>query len=70
MVFGYIADLFVVAAARGRGIGKALVAAILEHPDVRDLNRLVLVTDDAHGLYEGYGFGPLDDVRKWMVRRG
>ena len=70
VVFGYIADLFVVAAARGRGIGKALVAAILEHPDVRDLNRLVLVTDDAHGLYEGYGFGPLDDVRKWMVRRG
>ena len=70
VVFGYIADLFVVPAARGRGIGKALVAAILEHADVRDLNRLVLVTDDAHGLYEGYGFGPLDDVRRWMVRRG
>ena len=69
VVFGYIADLFVVPAERGRGIGKALVAAILEHADVRDLSRLVLVTDDAHGLYEGYGFGPLDDVRKWMVRR-
>ena len=69
VVFGYIADLFVVSAARGRGIGKALVAAILEHADVRDLSRLVLVTDDAHGLYEGYGFRPLDDVRKWMVRR-
>jgi GNAT superfamily N-acetyltransferase len=52
-----------------RGIGKALMTAILEHPDVRDVARLVLVTDDAHALYDGFGFRPLDDVRKWMARR-
>ena len=69
VAFGYIGDLFVVAAERGRGIGKALMTAILEHPDVKDVARLVLVTDDAHGLYDGFGFGPLDDVRKWMARR-
>jgi len=45
--FGYLGDVFVVAGARGRGIGKALLAAVPEHPAVRDLRRLALVTDDA-----------------------
>ena len=61
--------MFVVPEARGRGVGKALMEAVLAHPHVRDLRRFTLVTDDAHGLYERYGFAPLDDVRKWMQRR-
>jgi GNAT superfamily N-acetyltransferase len=69
VVFGYLGDVFVVHEARGRGVGKALMEAVLGHPHVRDLSRLTLVTDDAHGLYEQYGFAPLDDVRKWMQRR-
>jgi GNAT superfamily N-acetyltransferase len=69
VVFGYIGDVFVVPEARGRGIGKALVQAILDHPDVRDTRSLTLLTDDAHALYEAFGFTPLADVRKWMVRR-
>ena len=69
VAFGYLGDVFVVPEARGRGVGQALMEAVLGHPDVRDLKRLALVTDDAHGLYERYGFGPLDDVRKWMQRR-
>ena len=69
VAFGYLGDVFVVHEARGRGVGKALMEAVLAHPHVRDLRRLALVTDDAHGLYEQYGFAPLDDVRKWMQRR-
>ena len=69
VVFGYLGDVFVVPEARGRGIGKLLIEAVLEHPDVRGLSRFTLVTDDAHGLYEQYGFQALDDVRKWMQRR-
>ena len=69
VVFGYLGDVFVVHEARGRGVGKALMEAVLAHPHVRDLSRFTLVTDDAHGLYEQYGFAPLDDVRKWMQRR-
>jgi GNAT superfamily N-acetyltransferase len=69
VVFGYLGDVFVVHEARGRGVGKLLMQAVLEHPDVRGLSRFALVTDDAHGLYAQYGFEPLDDVPKWMQRR-
>jgi GNAT superfamily N-acetyltransferase len=69
VAFGYLGDVFVIPEARGRGIGKALMTAVLAHPAVRELRRFTLVTDDAHGLYEQFGFRALDDVRKWMQRR-
>lgn len=69
VAFGYLGDVFVLPEARGRGVGKRLIETVLAHPHVRDLRRFTLVTDDAHGLYEQYGFAPLDDVRKWMQRR-
>ena len=33
------------------------------------VRRFALVTDDAHSLYEQFGFRALDDVHKWMQRR-
>jgi len=69
VAFGYLGDVFVLPEARGRGVGKALMEAVLAHPHVAGLRRFTLVTDDAHGLYERYGFEPIDDVRKWMQRR-
>jgi len=67
--FAWVCDVFVVTTARGRGIGKALVAAVIEHPSVRDVRRIVLATEDAHGLYEQFGFTPPSDAYKWLVRR-
>lgn|SRR5687767_1849235 len=67
-VFGYLADVFVVPAYRGRGIAKLLMAAIVEHPDVSGLKVLLLRTRDAHGLYAQFGFNPLSDADEMMVR--
>ena len=54
--FAYIADVFVLAPWRGRGISKALMAEIVHHPDLQQLRRWLLGTKDAHGLYQRYGF--------------
>jgi GNAT superfamily N-acetyltransferase len=54
--FAYLADVFVVPAYRGRGLGKWLVSCVLAHPDLQGLRRWLLATLDAHGLYEQNGF--------------
>lgn len=67
-VFAYIADLFVVPPFRGVGIGKALVGAMLEHPDLKGLQVILLRTRDAHALYAQYGFRSLRRPDEMMGR--
>src|SRR4051812_37685548 len=69
VVFGYLGDVFVLPEARGRGVGKALIAAVVSHPDVRSLRRLALLTNDAHGLYRQFGFAELEQIGRWLERR-
>lgn len=62
--FAYLADVFVLDAARGAGLGKALVAAMID--DRYPRMRWTLFTNDAHGLYAQFGFVPMDATA--MVR--
>ena len=64
--FAFLADVFVIESERGNGVGKMLVEAALNHPELRELRRWLLATDDAHGLYERFGFGPLRRPKRWM----
>lgn len=57
--FAYLADVFVLKEHRGLGYSKALMAAVMAHPQLQGLRRLLLATSDAHGLYAAYGFTPL-----------
>jgi GNAT superfamily N-acetyltransferase len=66
--FAWLADVFVLPAHRGRGLGVWLVQTALSHPEVSGL-RTLLGTADAHGLYERFGFAPVDASRL-MERRG
>jgi GNAT superfamily N-acetyltransferase len=61
--FGYLADVFVLDEHRGGGLGKWLIETVLAHPDLQGLRRIVLGTQDAHSLYERYGFKPADASR-------
>ncbi|MCI0384261.1 GNAT family N-acetyltransferase [Streptomyces sp. CNQ085] len=54
--FAWLCDVYVAPAARGRGLGKALVGAALAELEPCGLGRVLLATEDAHGLYEGLGF--------------
>ena len=69
VTFGWVCDVFVDEADRGRGIGDLLMATIAADPRLAGLRRLVLATRDAHGLYERHGFGPLTAPERWMERR-
>ena len=66
--FAWISDVFVDESVRGRGVGKRLISAILADPRLQGLKRMMLATDDAHGLYARYGFEPLEDPDTLMAR--
>ena len=52
--------MFIDPSQQGKGLGKALVETILAHPDLQRLRRFMLVTKDAHTLYERHGFAVID----------
>ncbi len=52
----YVGDVFILEACRGRGLGKMLVKAIVDHPELDGLRLWFLGTRDAHDLYRKYGF--------------
>ena len=64
--FAYLADVFILPEHRGKGLSKALVATILAHPDLQGLRRWMLVTVDAQGLYEQFGFKPVPQPERHM----
>jgi GNAT superfamily N-acetyltransferase len=63
--FAYLADVFVLDAHRGHGLGKALVRLMIEEGPGADM-RWTLFTGDAHGLYRQFGFAEPDATA--MVR--
>jgi N-acetylglutamate synthase-like GNAT family acetyltransferase len=65
-IFAYLCDVFIHEDYRAHGLGKWLVQAIMDHPELAGMRRWVLVTNDAHGLYRQYGFTSLDDPEEWM----
>jgi GNAT superfamily N-acetyltransferase len=65
-IFAYLCDVFIHEDYRGQGLGKWLMGTILSYPDLQGLRRWTLVTRDAHGLYQQYGFTALQDPDGWM----
>ncbi|MBV8257633.1 MAG: GNAT family N-acetyltransferase [Actinobacteria bacterium] len=55
--FVYLADVFVLEEARGRGLGLELVREMVENGPFAE-RRWVLHTRDMHRLYAKLGFGP------------
>lgn len=55
-VFAWILDVFIIDNYRGRGLSKKLMEAIMSNAKLKGLQRWGLATNDAHGLYEQFGF--------------
>ena len=67
--FAYIADVFVAEEHRGHGVGQELMNAIMAHPQLQNLRRWMLVTRDAHRLYEKFGFVRAAQPERVMEKR-
>ena len=55
----YVCDVIVDAEYRGKGLGEALVSCVENLPEYRGL-RGILITRDAHALYEKFGYQTLN----------
>ena len=64
--FAYLCDVYVLSEFRGRGLGKLLMQAVMEHPGLQGLRRFNLVTRDAHGLYRQFGFSEIQRPDRHM----
>lgn len=67
--FAYLADVYVLPEHGGRGIAQAMVQWLHSHPRMAGLRRWVLVTYDAHTLYEKLGYEVPDDIEHFRHRR-
>jgi GNAT superfamily N-acetyltransferase len=67
---GYLADVWIEPAVRGRGLGKFLVGTVTCLPQWQNLRRWLLFTADAHDLYRQFGFSALAEPGRVMARLG
>lgn len=65
-VFAWILDVFILEEFRQLGLGKMLMSSIMNHEDLQNLQRWGLATNDAHSLYEKFGFQTLSHTEWFM----
>jgi len=66
-VVAWICDVFVDESCRGIGLGKLLMQALVDLPQLKGA-QMILATQDAHSLYRQYGFEQLGASETWMYR--
>lgn len=66
--FAWLCDVFVAPDARGRGVARRLMEAIMADERLQGLRQFVLATRDAHGLYEKFGFERAGDRAGRLMR--
>lgn len=65
-VFAWLCDVIIDPAHRGQGLGRGLVRALMEHPEMQTVRRWMLGTADAHGVYAELGFESLKAPERLM----
>ena len=66
--FAYVLDFFVLENFQGKGLGKLLMSNVLNFSSLKEIDKWMLATKDAHGLYSQFGFEVVKDPSKLMDR--
>jgi ribosomal protein S18 acetylase RimI-like enzyme len=67
--FAYVLDVYVDENYRKMGIGQKMVRHILSHESLKDVYQWLLITKDAHGVYNKVGFKTISRPLDWMEIR-
>jgi N-acetylglutamate synthase-like GNAT family acetyltransferase len=67
ITFAWLADVFVLPAHRGNGVGKLLVETVIGDPRFAGMKRWFLGTADAHDLYRQFGFSEIVNPGRLMA---
>ena len=68
--FAWLCDVIVDPGVRGQGVGKLLMSGVVADLEPYRIPRTLLATNDAHELYARYGWEPLPEPERWMIRNG
>ena len=68
VVFGYLMDVFITEAHRGKGYSSILIQNMMNEPQLKKIKIWRLATSDAHFLYEKFGFTKLQHPEKMMEK--
>ncbi len=67
--YAYISDVFVVEKYQHQGLAKWLLECVLAHPQLKNMESWMLLTDDAHGFYEKVGFERIAGSNDQMIKK-
>lgn len=62
----YLGDLFILKEHRGKGLSRWMLEEIMNYPELRGLRRWILVTKDAHEVYQQYGWAMVARPENWL----
>ncbi|MEQ6124653.1 GNAT family N-acetyltransferase [Pseudotenacibaculum sp. MALMAid0570] len=66
--FAYLLDVFVIEEEQGKGYSKLLINEILNESPLKNIDKWMLATKDAHTLYEKFGFNLVKSPEKLMEK--
>ena len=67
-VFAWILDVFILSEFRGYGYSMQLMEYVISLKELENIQRWGLATDDAHGLYQKFGFTALKQPQIMMEK--
>ncbi|MDQ0199685.1 GNAT family N-acetyltransferase [Neobacillus ginsengisoli] len=67
--FAYIMDVFIVNEYRGKGLSKWMMGIVTEQSELINVEKMLLCTNDAHGLYAQFGFKVIDNPEIYMEKK-